>query len=53
MKFKIFMWLFVLAWVWGPAFLFVKVAVEEIPPLTLVAIRVSVAAALLYVIMKV
>jgi drug/metabolite transporter (DMT)-like permease len=53
MKFKIFMWLFVLAWVWGPAFLFVKVAVEEIPPLTLVAIRVSIAAALLYVIMKV
>lgn len=48
MKLKSFLWLLVLASLWGPSFLFVKVAVVEIPPVTLVAIRVTVAAAILY-----
>lgn len=52
MKLKTIFWLLVLASLWGPAFLFVKVAVEEIPPLTLVAGRVSLAAIILYVILK-
>lgn len=33
-----------LALLWGSSYLFIKVAVEEIPPLTLIAIRVSIAA---------
>lgn len=53
MKFKSSMLLIVLALLWGPTFLFVKVAVVEIPPLTLVAARVSLAAVTLYVILKV
>jgi len=53
MKIKTTIWLLVLAWLWGPAFLFVDVAVKEIPPLTLVAIRVSLAAVILYGILKV
>ena len=32
MKLKSFLWLLVLASLWGPSFLFVKVAVVEIPP---------------------
>lgn len=52
MKLKTFLWLLVLASLWGPSFLFVKVAVVEIPPLTLVAIRVTVAAVLLYVLLR-
>jgi len=52
MKLKTFGWLLVLAWLWGPAFLFVKVAVAEIPPFTLVAVRVSISAAILYIILK-
>ncbi|HXV98054.1 MAG TPA: EamA family transporter [Anaerolineae bacterium] len=52
MKFKTFIWLLVLAWLWGPAFLFTKVAVQDIPPLTLVAARLVLAAMLLYLILK-
>lgn len=33
---------------WGPAFLFIKVAVEEIPPLTFVLLRVITALAIMY-----
>jgi drug/metabolite transporter (DMT)-like permease len=51
-RIKTFIWLLVLAWLWGPAFLFVDVAVKEIPPLTLVAIRLSLATLILYVILK-
>ena len=36
-----------LALLWGSSYLFIKVAVSEIPPLTLIATRVSVAAVLL------
>jgi drug/metabolite transporter (DMT)-like permease len=52
MKIKTFVWLLVLAWLWGPAFLFTKVAVQEVPPLTLVAARLILAALLLYVVLK-
>jgi drug/metabolite transporter (DMT)-like permease len=52
MKIKTFIWLLVLAWLWGPAFLFTKVAVQEVPPLTLVAARLILAAMLLYLVLK-
>jgi drug/metabolite transporter (DMT)-like permease len=40
--------LILLAALWGPSFLFIKVAVEDIPPLTLVLGRVAVGAAFLF-----
>ncbi len=40
-----------LALLWGSSYLFVRIAVQEIPPVTLIAIRVSVAAALLLTVM--
>jgi len=39
--------LILLALLWGSSYLFIKIAVAEIPPLTLIAIRVSVAAVFL------
>lgn len=47
MKLKNFLLLVLLAALWGPSFLFIKVAVAEIPPLTLVLGRVGMAAVLL------
>lgn len=47
MKLKNFLLLILLAGLWGPSFLFIKVAVAEIPPLTLVLGRVAIAAVLL------
>ena len=52
MGFKNFLWLLVLACLWGPSFLFIKIAVGEIPPLTLAAGRVGLAAVLLYLILR-
>ena len=49
MKLKNFLLLVLLAALWGPSFLFIKVAVAEIPPLTLVLGRVGIAAVLLTV----
>ncbi len=49
MKLKNFLLLILLAALWGPSFLFIKVAVAEIPPLTLVLGRVALAAVLLTV----
>jgi len=49
---KIFIWLVFLSLLWGPSFMFVKVAVQEIPPLTLVATRVSLAALMLYFVLR-
>ena len=45
--------LFGLIGIWGTAFLFIDLSVETIPPATLVAIRVSVAAAVLVVLARV
>lgn len=39
-----------LALLWGLSYLFIKVAVAEIPPIPLIAIRVSVAAAILCIV---
>lgn len=52
MRLKNFMWLLALAALWGPSFLFIKVAVQEIPPLTMVVGRVGIAALLLLVILR-
>jgi len=41
-----------LALFWGSSYLFIKVALETIPPLTLIAGRVSLAAALLYAVAR-
>jgi len=47
-----FLWLVLLASLWGPSFLFIKVAVHDIPPLTLVVGRVGIAALLLYLLLR-
>jgi drug/metabolite transporter (DMT)-like permease len=47
-----FLWLLFLSSLWGPSFLFIKVAVGEIPPLTLVVGRVGIATLLLYAILR-
>ena len=52
MKWKNLLLLIFLAALWGPSFLFIKVAVAEIPPLTLVLGRVGIAAVLLYLILR-
>jgi drug/metabolite transporter (DMT)-like permease len=44
--------LILLAALWGPSFLFIKVAVEEIPPLTLVLGRVAIGAFFLLVALR-
>ncbi len=41
-----------LALFWGSSYLFIKVALESLPPLTLIAMRVSIAAALLYAVAR-
>lgn len=41
-----------LALLWGSSYLFIKVAVAEIPPVTLIAIRVSVAALFLFCVLS-
>jgi len=52
-KWKNFLWLMLLAALWGPSFIFIKVAVEEIPPITLAAGRVALAALLLYLVLRI
>jgi drug/metabolite transporter (DMT)-like permease len=42
-----------LALLWGSSYLFTKVAVQEVPPVTLVAVRVSVAALFLVVVVAI
>jgi len=44
-------WLLTLALLWGSSYLFIKVAVADIPPITLIAVRVSIAAMLLLAVM--
>lgn len=48
---RIFLKLAGLSLLWGPAFMFMDVAVEEIPPLTLAATRVSLGAIFLHVLL--
>ncbi len=52
MKLKHFMLLVFLAALWGPSFLFIKIAVETIPPLTLVLGRVGIAGIILWFILR-
>jgi drug/metabolite transporter (DMT)-like permease len=52
MKLNNFLWILLLAAIWGPSFLFIKVAVHEVPPLTLVLGRVGLAAIVLYVVLR-
>jgi drug/metabolite transporter (DMT)-like permease len=42
-----------LALLWGPSFLFIKIAVGEISPITLVALRIGISAALLLILLKI
>ena len=51
MKSKTWLWIVILALSWSPAFLFIKVAIKEIPPFTLVAGRVLLAAVVLTLVM--
>ena len=44
--------IFLCALCWGPSYLFIKIAVTEIPPITLVLIRVGIAAFLLYLLCR-
>ncbi len=44
--------LVLLASIWGASFLFIKIAVADIPPLTITAGRISLAALILYIAMK-
>jgi len=46
-------WLLILGAIWGSSYLFIKVAVAEVPPLTLVAARLALAAAILWVLLLV
>ncbi len=48
-----FLGLLFLAALWGPSFLFIKVAVQEIPPLTMAGGRVGLASLLLFAILKI
>ncbi len=44
--------LLVLGCCWGPSFLFIKVAIEYIPPITVGTLRVGIAGVLLYIFLK-
>lgn len=52
MGWQTFGWLLFLALLWGPSFLFIKVAVHDITPLTLAAARVSLASLALYGVLR-
>ncbi len=49
---KNFLLLIALACCWSPSFLFIKIAIEFVPPFTLIFLRVAMAAALLYLVLK-
>jgi drug/metabolite transporter (DMT)-like permease len=51
-RLPILIWLIILSLLWGPAFLFMKVAVQEVPPLTVAAVRVGLGAVLLFLILR-
>jgi drug/metabolite transporter (DMT)-like permease len=42
----------ILAMLWGPSYLFIKIAVSDIAPLTVVALRVIIGVSLLYTVLK-
>ena len=53
MGLRVLLWIFFLALLWGPSFLFIKVAVLEIPPFTLMTGRVGIASLILFIILRV
>lgn len=50
--FKNYIYVLILALCWSPSYLFIKIAVEDFPPATLALSRISIAAAVLYIICK-
>ncbi len=48
-----FLLLLALAACWGPSFLFIKVAVEYVPPIAITAIRMAIASFMLFAILKI
>lgn len=51
MKIKNVHLLIILASLWGPSFLFIKIAVNEVPPVMLAALRIGIAAVILNVLL--
>lgn len=51
-NFNLLLNLFCLAFLWGPSFLFIKIGVAEVPPITLVALRLGLSAVFLFVFLK-
>lgn len=49
---KGFLDIFLLALLWGPSFLFIKIAIRDIAPLSLVSLRVGFGALLLFAVLK-
>jgi drug/metabolite transporter (DMT)-like permease len=52
MELKNFLWIILFALLVGSSFLFIKIAVQEIPPFTLVLLRSIIAAVILYVVLR-
>lgn len=52
MRFKIIIYLMLLACMWGSSYLFVKIGVSEIPPLTFATGRAGLGALILYVVLR-
>lgn len=44
--------LLALALLWTPSFIFIKIGIEDIPPLTLATLRLGIAAGILYVVLR-
>jgi len=53
MKYKTWLLLLLLGGMWGPSFLFIKIALVDIPPFTLVAFRLTLAAGVLHLVLRV
>lgn len=53
LKTKSLMIIFLCALCWGPSYLFIKIAVPEIPPITLVLIRVAIGFIFLYAVCRI
>lgn len=49
MRLKNLLLLLLLASLWGPSFLFIKIALEDFSPITLAAVRIAIAAVMLHV----
>lgn len=52
MAFQTLIYIFILGWMWGPSFLFIKIAGYEIPPFTAATLRVGIASLVLLTILK-